>query len=179
MFTVSKLADRCGLSRSTVLYYESVGLLAPAVRSASNYRRYGDKDLDRLRLICAYRSAGLKIEDIKAILDGPSHSAAGVLQRRLVELSGEIDRLRGHQRSILKLLGSKNAFRRNEIMTKDKWVSIMRGAGFTDDDMRRWHAEFERSAPDDHQEFLQYLQISTDEIRSIREWSRKSASNAP
>jgi DNA-binding transcriptional MerR regulator len=175
MFTVSQLAERCGLSRSAVLYYESVGLLAPAARSASNYRRYGDKDLNRLRLICAYRSAGLKIEDIKSILNGPSGAAAGVLQRRLVELSGEIERLHDHQRSILKLLGNKNALRRNRIMTKDKWVSIMRAAGFTEDDMRRWHAEFERSAPDDHQEFLQYLQIPADEIRSIREWSRKAA----
>jgi DNA-binding transcriptional MerR regulator len=173
MLTVSKLAERCGLSRSTVLYYESVGLLGPAVRSSSNYRWYGDKDLERLRLICGYRSAGLKIEDIKAILEGPSHSAAGVLQRRLVELAGEIEHIRGHQRSILKLLGSKNAFRRNQTMTKDKWVSIMRGAGFTDEDMHRWHAEFERSAPEEHQEFLQYLQIAPDEIRSIRAWSRK------
>ena len=40
-------------------------------------------------------------------------------------------------------------------------------------DMRRWHREFERTAPDDHQEFLQYLHIPEEEIRSIREWSRK------
>lgn len=174
MFTVSKLAGRCGLSRSTVLYYESVGLLAPAARSASNYRRYGDKDVDRLRLICAYRQAGLKIDDIKAILDGSFSHAAGVLQRRLMELSEEIERLRGHQRSILKLLSSKSVFRRNQVMTKEKWISIMRGAGLTDDDMHRWHAEFERAAPEEHEEFLRYLHIAADEIRSIREWSRNA-----
>ena len=56
-------------------------------------------------------------------------------------------------------------------MTKDKWVAIMKAAGFSEDDMRRWHREFERAAPDDHQEFLNYLHISPEEIRSIREWS--------
>ena len=61
------------------------------------------------------------------------------------------------------------------MITKDKWVSIMRATGFTDQDLHRWHAEFERSAPDEHQEFLEFLHILPDEIRGIREWSRKGA----
>jgi hypothetical protein len=57
-------------------------------------------------------------------------------------------------------------------MTKEKWVSIMKAAGFNEDDMRRWHREFEKAAPEDHNEFLAYLHIPSAEIRSIREWSR-------
>lgn len=57
-------------------------------------------------------------------------------------------------------------------MTKEKWVAIMKAAGFTEDDMTRWHREFERAAPDDHQEFLNYLHITPEEIRHIRDWSR-------
>jgi hypothetical protein len=34
------------------------------------------------------------------------------------------------------------------------------------------HVEFERSAPDDHQQFLEYLHIPAAEIDSIRNWSR-------
>jgi hypothetical protein len=49
----------------------------------------------------------------------------------------------------------------------------MRGAGFTEDDMRRWHAEFEKSAPQEHQEFLEFLHIPAQEVQQIREWSRK------
>jgi hypothetical protein len=40
--------------------------------------------------------------------------------------------------------------------------------------MHRWHAEFERAAPAEHQEFLEFLHVSGEEIRTIREWSRKS-----
>lgn len=61
-------------------------------------------------------------------------------------------------------------------MTKDKWVSIMKAAGFSEEDMHRWHREFERAAPDDHKEFLQYLHIPAGEIKSIREWSQKQSS---
>ena len=59
-------------------------------------------------------------------------------------------------------------------MTKDKWVTIMKAAGFNDADMHRWHRTFERSAPQDHEDFLRYLHIPEAEIRSIREWSVKA-----
>jgi MerR family transcriptional regulator, thiopeptide resistance regulator len=172
MLTVSKLARRCGLSRSTLLYYESIGLLKPAPRTSANYRRYGEKELQRLQQVCVYREAGLKLEDIRAILDRRENDASAVLKRRLAELNAEIEQLRGHQRAILKLLQSR-ALERIKMMTKEKWVSIMKAAGFAEADMNRWHTEFERSAPAEHQEFLEFLHIPGDEIRSIREWSRK------
>jgi hypothetical protein len=57
------------------------------------------------------------------------------------------------------------------MMTKDKWVAIMRAAGFSEDQMHRWHAEFEKGAPEEHQEFLEYLRIDRDEIARIRKAS--------
>jgi len=37
--------------------------------------------------------------------------------------------------------------------------------------MWRWHAEFEKTAPLEHQEFLEFLHIPAAEIRAIRERS--------
>ena len=48
----------------------------------------------------------------------------------------------------------------------------MRAARLTAADMRRWHVEFERAAPDDHQNFLEFLHIPPAEIHTIREWSQ-------
>ena len=172
MLTVSRLARRCGLSRTTLLYYEEIGLLRPAWRSEGNYRCYGEADLERLRQICAYRDAGLKLEDIRTILSRPESDAASVLKRRLLELNTEIETLRGHQRAIARLLQQKGKM---EVISKEKWVAVMRGAGFSEDDMHRWHAEFEKSAPAEHQEFLEFLHIPADEIATIRDWSRKAA----
>jgi DNA-binding transcriptional MerR regulator len=173
MWNVTELARSCGLSRGTVLYYESIGLLNPAARTASRYRQYGEREAARLRQIRIFRDAGLTLDDIRVLLDRRSDSdAASVLERRLQQLSAEIERLRGHQRSILALLKHKTRFRRSEVMTKDKWVSIMQASGFSEDDMHRWHAEFEKAAPEDHQEFLSYLKIPHEEIARIRDWSR-------
>ena len=173
MLTVSKLARSCGLSRSTILYYESISLLKPARRSGANYRSYTERDLARLQQICSYRNAGLKLDDIRLLLERPENDASTVLKRRLLELDGEIEMLRMHQRAILMLLKGSATLGRTKMMTKEKWVGIMRAAGFTDDDMHRWHIEFERSAPEDHQEFLGSLHIAEDEIAKIREWSRR------
>lgn len=175
MWSVTMLARSCGLSRTAVLYYESIGLLRRPARTSGNYRAYSDKDAARLREICAYRDAGLKLADIRAILGPAGGDASLVLKRRLLELDAEIARLRAHQQSILKLLPKTRTIGRNQVITKDKWISIMKAAGFVEDDMVRWHAEFEKSAPAEHQEFLEFLHIPADEIRAIREWSAKKA----
>lgn len=172
MVTVSTLARRCGLSRTTVLYYESIGLLKPARRSSSNYRFYGEREVQRMRQIRVYRDAGLGLADIRAVLDRPGLDAAAVLSRRLVELDAEIARLREHQRAIARLLPGTGALGRRGMISKEKWVEIMRAAGFSEGDMHRWHAEFERSAPAEHQEFLEFLRIPSEEIEKIRGLSR-------
>src|ERR1035441_4730798 len=92
--TVTRLARSCNLARSTVLYYESIGLLTRPRRSAGNYRVYSEKDLDRLRQICTYRDAGVALSDIRFILDAPKSDAAAVLRRRLTELRPRSGRLR-------------------------------------------------------------------------------------
>lgn len=171
--TVAKLARTCGLSRTAVLYYESLGLLKPASRTEGNYRAYGERELQRLQQICFYRAAGLKLGDIRAILDGPRAGAAGVLKRRMAELGEEIERLSEHQKAIARLLKQTNQLRSISMVTKDKWVSIMSSCGFTESDMRRWHSQFEKDAPAEHQEFLEFLHIPAAEIELIRESSRK------
>lgn len=174
MWTVTQLARACGLSRSTVLYYESIGLLKAPKRTGSNYRRYSSEDAGRLREICMYRDAGLKLADIAAVLSRKEGEAAAVLRRRLAELDAEIVRLREHQVSILKLLQVKPEGI-SDMISKEKFVAVMKAAGFSEQDMQRWHAEFEKLAPAEHQEFLEFLGIAKDEIERIREWSRTGA----
>ena len=174
--TVSEAAKQCGLSRTTPLYYESMRLLRPPRRKSNGYRSYGEAELAILKRVCAYRQAGLTVADIRAVLNQRDTDATAVLQRRLVEISGDIERLRQHQRAIFQLLGQRKRMERNKVITKEKWVSIMAAAGLSKEDMNRWHHEFEKSAPTEHQEFLEFLHIPAEEIRTIRSASRGSAS---
>jgi DNA-binding transcriptional MerR regulator len=52
MHTISALARRFSLSRSTLLYYDSIGVLAPTSRSRAGYRLYGDDAVRRLGIVC-------------------------------------------------------------------------------------------------------------------------------
>jgi DNA-binding transcriptional MerR regulator len=170
--TVSALARRCGVSRSTLLHYESLGLLRRPPRTGGNYRAYSEQDAGRAQQIGVYRKVGLGLAAIRTLLDQPGGGAAAVLERRLLEIDAEVDTLRSHQRAILALLQRSRSFRRHQMMTKEKWVAIMRSAGLTQDDMNRWHHEFEKAAPAEHQEFLEFLRIPPAEIAKIREASR-------
>jgi DNA-binding transcriptional MerR regulator len=170
--TVTNLARACKLSRSALLYYESIGLVPRPRRTAGNYRAYTPKDVERLRQICVYRDAGVPLADIRSLLDGPRDDAAAVLRRRMAELGVAIERLRDQQRAIARLLQSAHKLRSIPMVTKDKWVAIMTAAGFSQDDMRRWHTEFEKAAPDEHQEFLEFLHIPPEELSRIRARSR-------
>jgi hypothetical protein len=83
-----------------------------------------------------------------------------------------MERLREHQRAILRLLQVKNSVWRKEMLTKDKLVAVMKASGLTEAHMQAFHKAFERSAPEEHQEFLEALKIAPEEIRVIREQSR-------
>jgi DNA-binding transcriptional MerR regulator len=171
--TITQLARLCGLSRSTLLYYESAGLLKPGRRGSGAYRVYGEREVARLRQLRVYREAGLTLADIRSLLDSPATDAALILERRMVEIEGEIGRLRDHQKQIARLLQTSGRLRRIKMVTKEKWTGIMRAAGFSEGDMHRWHGVFEKTAPAEHQEFLEFLHIPSDEAAAIRDWSRR------
>jgi acetolactate synthase small subunit len=83
-----------------------------------------------------------------------------------------VNLFRGHQRAILGLLQQSRSYKGMKMITKDKWVAIMRAAGLDDEAMHRWHREFEKAAPTEHQEFLEFLHIAPTEIEGIRKSSR-------
>lgn len=172
MVTVGKLAKRFGLSRTALLHYDSIRLLSPSKRSANGYRRYSDADVRRLEQICKLRSAGLPLKEIQRVLAAPGNALTAALETRLDELNGEIERLRNQQRFILGLLQTDRARGRIGVMSKALWTSLLDAAGFSEADMRRWHADFERHSPDKHQQFLEFLCIPEAEIKAIRARAR-------
>ena len=172
MFTISRLARRFGLSRSTLLYYDSIGLLSPSARSEANYRLYSPNDVQRMELIDVYRKTGLPLADIARLLSSGQSQLAGVLEARLRALNAEIQGLRRQQQLIVQLLRRRAARRGTRWLDKDGWVAILRATGMGEEDMRRWHVEFERLSPEAHQDFLESLGLDGGEIARIRRWSR-------
>lgn len=67
-WSIGQLAKRAGVAIDTVRYYERNGLLAPAGRLASGYRRYGDSEFRRLRFIRRAKALGFTLDDISGLL---------------------------------------------------------------------------------------------------------------
>jgi DNA-binding transcriptional MerR regulator len=97
--TVAELAAAVGVPPDTVRYYERTGLLPPPRRTSAGYRSYDDGAVDRMRFIQGAQRLGLRLADIRALLEirdtgtCPCEPAGDLLRRRLGEVDAEIARL--------------------------------------------------------------------------------------
>ena len=172
MFTIGQVAKKYGLSRSTLIYYDNIGILTPSGRSESNYRLYSDNDLKKMDRMMLFRSAGLSLDSIPSLLDKKGDDLNSTLEHRLSSINNEIQGLRNQQKVILNILKNESAVKGSRVITKETWVSLLKAAGLDDDGMKNWHVEFEKTSPEAHQDFLESIGIEKDEIISIREWSK-------
>lgn len=168
MITVTKLAQTCKVSRATVLYYERQGLLSPTTRSENGYRWYGKNEVKRLADILRFRSFGIPVAEIKDLINRQDNACqTKVLKAQFEKLEQNIAELRKQQSAIVALLQQPELLEKN-MVTKERWVDIMKASGFSDDDMINWHKNFEKMEPNEHQLFLQSLGINEEEIAHIR-----------
>jgi DNA-binding transcriptional MerR regulator len=167
--TVSALARRFGLSRSTLLHYHRLQLCKPTGRSAAGYRLYGPEAVARLARIVELRNAGLPLRTIRRVLDAHT-PLAEALEEQIGMLNRQVSRLRMQQRVVLSLL-ELNSRKPKRTLSKETWTAMFAAIGLSEEDMRQWHAGFERSMPEAHADFLHSLGLAADEIRRIRAWS--------
>ncbi len=105
--TIGQAAARTGLSVDTLRYYERLGLIGPVARTPSGRRRYGARDLSRLRFIRRAQQMGFSLAEIGQLLqmrDDPQNARPQVrrltaaklaeVEARLTELTTLRDELR-------------------------------------------------------------------------------------
>jgi DNA-binding transcriptional MerR regulator len=97
---IGELASASGLTPDTLRYYERLGLLAAAQRTAGNFRAYDAATLDRLRFIKTAQSHGLSLREIGELLGSRDRGGRdkcrrvrGVLSHRLSELEQKREEL--------------------------------------------------------------------------------------
>ena len=95
--SIGHVAKRAGVSIDTVRYYERSGLLTPAARLASGYRRYGITELKRLHFIRRAKSLGFSLDDIHSLLALSAERSVAKIKRaaeaKLSDLDRRIDEL--------------------------------------------------------------------------------------
>jgi DNA-binding transcriptional MerR regulator len=172
-YSISQIARACRLSRSTLLYYDRLGLLRASGRTGSGYRYYSDKDVDRLKRIGHFREAGLSLKEIRSVLSSGGKPETKLLEKRMRETAENIVGLKNQQRLLAGMLRKVASGKRPPCVDKQMWIEMLKIAGMDEKAMMRWHSEFEHRAPDGHQEFLLSLGIPPDEAARIRGRSRR------
>lgn len=169
LLTLGRLARSTGLARSSLLHYEALGLLRPLLRSEAGYRLYGDAEVRRLQAILRYREAGLSLQAIGQLLQQPTaEGPAALLEQRLLSLSDEVQRLREQQQGLARLFAMPEFHAQRQARGKAEWVALLKQAGFSNEDRRQWHVDFELGSPEQHAAFLHSLGLSRREVAAIR-----------
>lgn len=111
---IGQVAERLGLNPKTIRYYEEIGLLPPAERSASGYRRYGAQDVERLGFIRRAKALGLSLDEIHDII-----SAQGTAEPPCAQVLAMVD---NKTREIDERIQELETFRTELDALKADWV---------------------------------------------------------
>lgn len=137
MYRISELAQRVDLTRSTLLYYEKIGLLCGR-RRKNGYREYDDSDLQRLWLIQKLQAGGLSLNEVKACLD--SRIDRSILRKRLAGLEQEIKEKQKSRDLLAGLLGERPLTEWHtslNALAPDAHVTWLLAQGFSEKDALR------------------------------------------
>lgn len=73
-YTIKQASEQCGLSESTLRYYESIGIIDPIARHASSkHRVYSEEDITILDAIACLNATGMPLEDMRAYMENRTH----------------------------------------------------------------------------------------------------------
>lgn len=107
---IGTVAGRSGIPSKTIRYYESIGLIPQAPRSAGGYRRYAERDLHTLRFIQRARGLGFSVKEVSALLalwrDDRRASAdvKALSERHVVDIDYKISELQAMRRTLVDLI---------------------------------------------------------------------------
>ena len=168
MYTVKQLCLKARLSRSALLYYDSLGLVSPSARSRANYRLYSDDDVKRLERVCIYREAGVSLEEIGRILSLNENLERSILEKTMAMLNKQAQSIREKQEKISALLQKKEYELDSSFwLDKEFVVSALRAADFSADTLLKFHEILEGESPVKHQKFLDILGFTGAEMGYI------------
>ncbi|NOH51155.1 MerR family transcriptional regulator [Vibrio rotiferianus] len=167
LFSISEIAGILGLSRSTLMYYERIGLIHRVERTEAGYRQYSSSDLKRLQKICFYRDSGMSLADIARVID-QKDSSSSKLRARFNKISEEIVQLKYQQRLIVEALRHENSDDMTTQLMSEKWVEILQASGIEGQIVKGWHQAFEEHCPESHHQFLLELGLDDKEASQVR-----------
>jgi len=106
---IGEVATLAGVPAKTLRYYEDIGLISPAGRTASGYRLYGWRELEQIEFVRRAKLMGLSLDEIRSLVESAEDGIPNkvfqhlddLLKRSLAETERKIEELRAFRESLL------------------------------------------------------------------------------
>jgi MerR family transcriptional regulator, copper efflux regulator len=85
-YRIAEVARLTGFAPSALRFYEDAGVLPLPERTAAGYRVYGDRDIERLRLVGRAKDLGCTLEEITGLVQAWDADECGPVKHRLRSL---------------------------------------------------------------------------------------------
>ena len=82
-YRIAEIARRTGFSTPTLRYYEDIGLLPVADRTAAGYRVYDDRTIERLMFIARAKQLGCSLDEITDLAEAWDSNECAPIKHRL------------------------------------------------------------------------------------------------
>lgn len=108
MYSIGQVSEMFGLPVSTLRYYDKQGLF-PKMERKSGIRKFGENELETLRMIECLKKSGLEIKEIKQFMDWCTEGAStyplrrAMFQKQKAAVEAEI----AHMNKVLDMLRFK------------------------------------------------------------------------
>lgn len=108
MYTIGQISEMFGLPISTLRYYDQQGLF-PGMKRVSGIRKFGEAEIEALRVIECLKKSGLEIRDIKQFMDWCAQGASTYSLRRelFVRQKAALEAEIAHMNKVLDMLTFK------------------------------------------------------------------------
>ena len=111
-YSIGALAGQTGYAVQTLRYFEQIGLMPEAPRTAGGQRRYGKKELRRLLFIRHARDLGFETDAVRSLLqlaghpDAPCGAANAIAADHLKAIDDKIARLQAMREELARMVAA-------------------------------------------------------------------------
>lgn len=106
-YRISEVAEKAGITPDAIRYYERLGVLPRALRTAGGLRTYSDDVLARVRFIQQAQALGLTLKDVKELVVNEGRAGhqrcrrvRDLLKSRLTDVDARIKEMQAFRRTL-------------------------------------------------------------------------------
>ncbi len=106
---IGEIAAATGLTARTLRYYEDIGLVEPAERTASGHRLYGPMQVTRLYQVSMLKDVGMPLETVRESLDTSGGDLRGLMTEHLARVDEQLSLQHRLRSRLARMIGSLDA----------------------------------------------------------------------